>query len=237
MPRTAPEGRLAELIDVAAGEFTRRGIRLTQMSDVARALGVATGTLYRYVEGKEALLDLCIQRAFSGKPFVREELPVPEPAPGAAAEHLRKRLRAIGGKHEALLSACNAPPPDDPGAEIETLVLELYDFLATNRRTLDFLERIAVERPDLRGVYFHRGRTRLVDRWAGWIERRIDEGVFAPLPDARVTARLVIEGCAWLARHRHGDFDGASIDDAAARQSLVLFCIRALCKETPHDPS
>lgn len=235
MPRSVPEGRLDELIDVAAEEFASRGIRLTQMSDVARALGVSAGTLYRYVEGKEALLDLCIQRAFSGKPFDPEVLPVPIPAPGVAAEHLRARLRSIGGRHAALRAATRSAAPRDPGAEVERVVAELYDFLGANRRTLDFLERISRERSDLRDVYFHRGRTRLVDRWAEWIGRRVGEGVFRPVPDSRVTARLVIEACAWLARHQHRDFDGVSIDVDSGRSNLVVFCARALCKEDVSD--
>jgi AcrR family transcriptional regulator len=51
------------LIEVATQTFVARGYRLTQMSDVAEALGVAKGTLYGYVESKEALFDAAVRLA------------------------------------------------------------------------------------------------------------------------------------------------------------------------------
>ena len=56
MARRIPESRFDELVRAATGVFIARGYRLTQMSDVAEAVGVAKGTLYGYVESKDALL-------------------------------------------------------------------------------------------------------------------------------------------------------------------------------------
>ena len=46
------------------------------MLDIAAAAGVSVGTLYNYVEGKEALLLLCAERPFGGLDADRS-LPVP----------------------------------------------------------------------------------------------------------------------------------------------------------------
>jgi len=56
MARRIPENRFDELVRGATEVFIARGYRLTQMSDVAEAVGVAKGTLYGYVESKDALL-------------------------------------------------------------------------------------------------------------------------------------------------------------------------------------
>src|SRR5438093_7283345 len=93
MARTRPVTRIDELADTAARVFTTRGYRRTQMADVARAMGLAPGTLYLYVASKEALFDLVVQRAFrDGEPPPPPPLPLPAPASGATLRHLRQRF-------------------------------------------------------------------------------------------------------------------------------------------------
>ena len=60
MARQTPPDRLPQLIACATRVFIEQGYRRTQMDDVAAALGVAKGTLYLYVESKEALFDLVL---------------------------------------------------------------------------------------------------------------------------------------------------------------------------------
>jgi len=48
MARTVPDDRLARLVECATQVFIEQGYRRTQMADVAKALGVAKGTLYHY---------------------------------------------------------------------------------------------------------------------------------------------------------------------------------------------
>ena len=63
MPRRVPEHRIKDLFAAATAVFIEQGYRRTQMSDVARRLGVAKGTLYLYVESKEALFDAVLRNA------------------------------------------------------------------------------------------------------------------------------------------------------------------------------
>ena len=63
MARKIPENRFDELVAAAVEVFIARGYRLTQMQDVAEAVGVAKGTLYGYVESKQALFALCLANA------------------------------------------------------------------------------------------------------------------------------------------------------------------------------
>jgi len=76
MARRIPKNRFDELVRAATAEFIARGYRLTQMSDVAEAVGVAKGTLYGYVESKDALLWACLRYADEAGP-----IPLPEPLP------------------------------------------------------------------------------------------------------------------------------------------------------------
>ena len=81
MARKRPEGRLDQLLDCATRVFIDKGYRRTQMADVAREMGVSAGALYGYVESKEALFHLLIDRAFTG-------------APAAAPSYVRRTGRA-----------------------------------------------------------------------------------------------------------------------------------------------
>ena len=58
MARRTPPERLTRLVECATRVFIEQGYRRTQMADIAEALGVAKGTLYLYVESKDALFDL-----------------------------------------------------------------------------------------------------------------------------------------------------------------------------------
>ena len=59
-PRPSLADRLPELVDAATVVFADKGYKATQMAVVAAAMGVAPGSLYNYVEGKEGLFALCL---------------------------------------------------------------------------------------------------------------------------------------------------------------------------------
>ena len=235
MPRTPAEGRLDELVDAAAHVFSRLGYRRTQMADVARELGVAAGTLYNYVASKEALFDLCVQRAFLPEPPpLPSELPVPTPEPRSVVEHVRERL-ARGGGTPRLIQALGRTRVDDPAAELEELVRELHRFLSENADGIRLIERSAIDRPDLAELYFGKARAGLIERWERYIESRVARGLFRPVPDVEIAARLVIETVAWFGWHRRGDPDGEKYDDALAEDTVATFLVRALTDGAGRD--
>ena len=119
MARAIPENRFSELVRVATRVFIERGYRLTQMADVSAALGVSKGTIYGYVESKEALFELCLRSAGAETSVVERPsvLPLPTPRPGALKRLLRSAIRERG-RQPALRGALErdrAPPsPDSP---------------------------------------------------------------------------------------------------------------------------
>src|SRR5207247_7002210 len=88
-----PDDRLERLVDCATEVFIAQGYRRTQMADVATALGVAKGTLYLYVESKDALFDLVARCADDDHPFEElPALPIRTPKARATVEYVRGRL-------------------------------------------------------------------------------------------------------------------------------------------------
>src|SRR5215470_8946977 len=106
MARKTPPDRLSQLVECATQVFIEQGYRRTQMADVAEALGVAKGTLYLYVETKEALFDLAARYADAERPIENPpSLPVPAPKPGSTLDYVRQRLvqqRSLPSLTEAL---------------------------------------------------------------------------------------------------------------------------------------
>jgi AcrR family transcriptional regulator len=96
-----PETQLSDLIEAAIEVFIAKGYRRTHMADVARAAGVSQGTLYNYVESKEALFYLILDRGFNRKPNRARSVPAAAGSSDrrAAASGNRRVVRASSAQH------------------------------------------------------------------------------------------------------------------------------------------
>ena len=93
MARSRPPDRFSQLRDAALAVFASKGLRRARMADVARAMGVATSSLYNYVESKEALFHWLVEQGGGEAPApAPATLPIPTPAPGATEARLRVQL-------------------------------------------------------------------------------------------------------------------------------------------------
>jgi AcrR family transcriptional regulator len=226
MVRRRPPDRLDQIVEAGLTVFGRLGFRRTQMSDVAREAGVAPGTLYSYVESKEALFALVLARANDPTEPPPTELPVKAPTNDQLLAAMGERFR-WAEQLPALHAAIERKRVTDARAELEGVIGELWDLLERTRRLADVLERSARDWPDLGLVFYSGLRHALFGDLATYIERRAARGHLAATEHPEITARFVIETLTWFARHRHHDPD-AGYDDAAARAEIVSLVVRAL---------
>lgn len=226
-----PDDRLEQLVECAARVFIERGYARTQMADVAAALGVAKGTLYLYVESKEALFDLVARHADARPPFSeRPELPVRTPKPGATVEYVRAQL-AERRIPPTLAKALSRQRTDDARAELEAIVRELYDTLASHRRGIKLLDASARDNPELAGLWFEGARGGLIRALTQYLEHRMRRKALRAVPDPGVTARMLLETVVFWAVHRHWDPHPQAVDESAAKESVVRFILGTLTKE------
>jgi AcrR family transcriptional regulator len=231
MSRTIPDDRLAKLVDCATAVFIARGYRRTQMADVANALGVAKGTLYLYVESKDALFDLVARCADDAHRLEKlPALPIRTPKPAATVKYIRERL-AKEQVPAALTAALATKRVADPRAELEGVVRELYDALARNRRGIKLLDRSAPEYPELAALWFEGARGGLVGLLAQYLEDRSRRKLLKPVSDAAIAARLLIETVIFWAVHRHWDPHPQQVEEAIAKETVVRFIVSALARE------
>lgn len=222
MPRPVLAERLGDVIAAAADVFADRGYRRALMADIATAAGLSPGALYRYVESKDALFLLL----FTGdKPPLN--FPVATPSPRQLIDAIANRL-AVVGDTPALDAALANPDPIDVHAELEAVLAERYDLVATNWPLLAVVERSAPDLPDLFDLYFHAGRRHLTDKLASYLDRRTANGAFRPTPYPQLTARFIEESLTWFAWHRHHDPDSAHLDDTAARTTAISMNLMSL---------
>lgn len=231
MARKVPADRFQTLVDCATQVFIEQGYARTQMADVAEAMGVAKGTLYLYVESKEALFDLVVRSLGAEQPLATPpKLPHPTPKPGATLRFLRKRV-SEQPPSPALLAALGRKRVADPRAELEAVVREIHHTLSANRRGIKLMDRSAQFHPELSAVWFSDARRGLIRALATYLRNRIAQRQLKAVPDPEVAARVILETITTWAVHRHWDPSPESIDDQIAEDTVVQFIVGGLKAE------
>jgi AcrR family transcriptional regulator len=231
MPRSIPKDRFHDLIEAATAVFLEQGYRRTQMADVAARMGVAKGTVYLYVESKEALFDAVLRNADGDERIeLPQVLPVATPAPGAMLDMVRKRV-ARSAALPALSAALERRRVSDIDRELAEIVRELYALLARNRIGIKLLDRCSSDHPELAAAWYGTGREGALELLRRYLEERIRRGQLGAVEDVAVTARIVLETVVFWAVHRHWDPAPQRVDERVAESTVVAFITRALRKE------
>ena len=234
MARSRPPDRFQQLRAAALQVFGSKGLRRSRMADVAEAMGVSPGSLYNYVESKEALFHWILERGSNDDPVeTPAALPIRTPAPDALETRLRSHLEAAFQLplFEAALARRRIT---DARAELEALVRELYARVATNRRVMTVVERSAIDLPELFQIYFVTLRRDFFARFARYIEQRQNAGHFRDDVDPVVAARVVLESVTYFARHRFGDPDPTLLpDNTLVRDNVIRLAVASLLPVSP----
>ena len=228
VPRKIPDSRFQDLIDAATGVFIAHGYRHTQMGDVADAMGVAKGTVYLYVESKEALFDLVLRSADVPRPIaLPPSLPVRTPASGRTLRWVKDRL-AEQPASPTLRAALRPRGRDGEAGELTRILGELYDAMARNRTGIKLVDRCAVEYPALAKIWFTQGREALLIELTQYLQQGISARWLRPVPDPAVAARLMIETLVFWAVHRHWDPSPQPVDPRVAQDTVVQMLVGAM---------
>jgi AcrR family transcriptional regulator len=232
MARPKPSDFLERMLQAATRVFARKGLSRARMSDVAAEMGVAHGSLYNYVESKEALFYLLVDRGARTEPIqLPDRLPVRTPSKEKLLRRIEEQI-----EHTFVLSELDAAlrrrKVEDARGELERVVRELYLKIEQTREPATVLERSALDLPELFTIFFVRTRRGLLDRLARYIEKRVVGGCFQPIPDAATAARFLLESVTFFARHRHSDPDIKPGDDNLVRETAVQLIVRAIAGQS-----
>ncbi len=214
----------------ATGVFGRRGYRGTRTADVAARAGMSAGSLFTYVESKEALFHLVFLHGLGLLPERPPVLPLGTPGRGETFALLE---RALGEPPVPRIRAALAvDEPADVAQELRGIVEERYDVIERYWPLLTVIERCAAEMPELEALWFGGARADSYAELGQYLERRMAKGLLRPMPDVTVAARVVTESLSWFAWHRHQGRDSALYDDQTARRTVIEFVCAALMPES-----
>jgi len=234
MARTIPQDRLPRLVAVATSVFIEQGFRQTKMDDVADALGVAKGTLYLYVESKEALFDLVCRAA--DRPFEEPVgLPLKSPPAGATIKYITERLAA--GQVMPSLGEALGGRRRETREELAAITGDIYDALARNRVGIKLVDRSARDIPELGKIWFGGARSFLVDALSHYLTDRIRTRRLRPTLDVGIAARFIVETCAFWAVHRHWDAARQDIPEERVRAAVIDLVVAALIEPAKLIPA
>jgi AcrR family transcriptional regulator len=225
MPKPSPSERLESIATAAIEAFGRLGFRGTRTADVAARAGLSAGSLFTYVESKEALFHLVFLYALDLLPE-SPELPLPTPEPGETVALFAQALQDVPVSR--IRAALAVRETDDAGEELRGIVEELYDTMERYWPLLAVVERCSREIPELNALWFGEGRIGIYSDLAEYLRRRAASGQLRQMPDSTMAARLIGELVAWFAWHRHEDHDAALYDDENARRTVIEFACAAL---------
>jgi AcrR family transcriptional regulator len=191
---------------------------------------MSTGSLFTYVESKEALFHLVFLHWFEMSPERIPVLPVATPGEGETLRVIEAGLRHI--EMPRIRAALAAEEPADVAEELREIIEERYALLEHYWPLLAVIERCAVEMPALEAAWFGQARAGTYEELGRYLERRMAAGLLRPMPDPEVAARLVTESLSWFAWHRREGRDANLYDDAAGKQTVVEFICAALVPHT-----
>jgi AcrR family transcriptional regulator len=212
--------------------FIAKGYRRTLLTDVAERLELSHALFYRYVEGKEALLELAIRYAMDPDADLETVVPVATPQDGHIVGLIRDWL-AERATFPELRGALDRGPSGRAAAELAGIIDELYGFVEQNRRLLLLIESLADDFPELGGDSVNRRKRAQTDRLAAFLASRAATGELRPLPDPQIAARFLSESIAWFAQHRQRDADAALLDDRQARASVRQLLLATFVPDPP----
>lgn len=232
MPRAIPTGRFQSLIEAAIRVFSQKGFRRTQMVDIADEMGVSAGTLYNYVESKEALFYLVVDRGFGEERDEVPVFPVRTPPPGAIARRVAERVKTLGAQPR-LGAALKRKASEDPVGELNGVLRDLYQTIYRVADATTMIDRSALDMPELAALWYDEVRGGLLSRLARLIELRAQAGQYRRVPHTAAAARLMLETIVWFARNRRNDPRSEELTDAVAEQATIDFLLSGLIAQPP----
>lgn len=231
MPRTTPPGRVQEVARAACEVFVAKGYRGTRLTDVAEQLELSHALLYRYVESKEALLELAVRYALDQEADLEALVPLPTPVEGQIVELIRSWL-AVRAKFPRLRAALERNSGGDAATELAGIIDELYGFIEDNRLLLLLIESLTDDFPEISGASVEDRKRSLNGGLAAFLASRAATGGLRPLADPEIAAYFLGESIAWFAQHRKRDPNATAIDDRQARASVRELLLAAFLPDT-----
>lgn len=186
--------RLKAVYDAASFLFVKKGYANTQVSEIAEAAGIATGTTYSLFAGKRAILHYVVLGTLDKDHLNKEmSLPIEEVEP----ESIILRLAQIG---DDLFSQIDLLKDGAPTQSFAEMLSSLFDCTASYQVAFNIINDNKPALAEVEAVY-----RRYVNRLHRVVEnnlaRYIERGEVRPIELPELHVGTIIEGIIWWAMY------------------------------------
>lgn len=185
--------RIQAISDAATRLFLQQGYAKTQISHIAKAVGVSVGTIYLDFTGKKEImhfiLKCTVDPSFANQEFER---PITDELFVGLEDEIIKVFQKSGSDFEKYLEG------DMSRYNFETLISDAFDILARYAVGCLFIEKNQFDFKNL-AEHYKVYRKRFSDTMIRYIETFIEQGTVRPLEHLELSAMLIIEILSWWA--------------------------------------
>lgn len=205
--------RIQDIAQAATVLFLRQGYSKTQISHIAKAVGVSVGTIYHDFVGKKEImhyiLKTIIQPSFSGQ---KMETPIDD-------GHFAGLEQEIAGVLEQSSLEFKEPLLHQlEDYSFEALISDAFDLLSRYAAGCLFIEKNQYDFPFLAEQY-KKYRKEFLETMTEYLKAFMDQGVLRRLEDVELTTVLIVEILSWWAMdRRYTSFETSELPMEAAKK-------------------
>lgn len=205
--------RIKSIADAATRLFLQQGYSKTQISHIAKAVGVSVGTIYLDFTGKKEImhfiLKCTLEPDFSSREFDR---PITDDLFEGLEDDIVAMFEKTGNDFAKHLAG-NAADYD-----LETLISDAFDMLSQYAAGCLFIEKNHFDFPFL-AKHYRQYRRKFLDTMTQYMAAFMERGTVRPLEHLELSTTLIIEILSWWAMDiRYTSFETQDISPAIAKE-------------------
>lgn len=208
--------RIKSITEAATLLFLQQGYSKTQISHIAKAVGVSVGTIYLDFAGKKEIMQFVLKSTIDPD-FVNQnfERPITDSLFAGLEQDIVSAFEQTGNEFASHLNS------QDAGYDLETLVSDAFDLLSRYAVGCLFIEKNQFDFQYL-ADYYKAYRRRFHGTMAQYLRGFIENGTVRPLEQITLTTTLIIEILSWWAMDmRYTSFETQNIPPDIARQVCI----------------
>ena len=208
--------RIKAIAAAATRLFLRQGYSKTQISHIAKVVGVSVGTIYLEFSGKQEILHFILQCVLDPG-FADQKLETP--IANERFSGLKDEITATFEQTAASFAKHLEEDTDD--YSFAALLSDTFDLLSRYAVGCLFIEKNQFDFPAL-AMDYKRYRKRFFETMRLYVERFIQNGTVRPLENPEISTILIIEILSWWAMDmRYVSFETYDIPLALAKKTCL----------------
>ena len=189
--------RIKLIADTATSLFLQQGYSKTQISHIAKAVGVSVGTIYLDFTGKKEIMHFILKSAIDPDfPNRQLERPITDDQFEGLENDMIAMFDKIGEDFASHLKN------DAKDYEIENLISDTFDMLSQYAVVCLFIEKNQFDFKTLT-AHYKKYRKRFFEVMTQYMELFIRKGTVRPLKHLELSTALIIETLSWWAMDAH----------------------------------